>query len=70
LVFDETGPRLPRTLVPKAGLVLYVRPLSVQVSSVTNLTFCVPTEPLVVARSWSFALTIVFPASADKSNFR
>ena len=55
---------------PQAGLVLYVRPLSVHVSTVTNLTFWVPVEPLVVARSWSFALTIVSPASPDKSNFR
>jgi hypothetical protein len=56
-------------LVPSAGRLLYVIPVSVQLSVATSLTFCVPVDPLPALCSCNVALSSVLPAYADRSNF-
>ncbi|WP_346927003.1 hypothetical protein [uncultured Arthrobacter sp.] len=45
-------------------------PPSVQPSSATSFTFCVPIDPLPALRSCNVALSSVLPAYADRSNFK
>jgi hypothetical protein len=65
---DEPGVKLA-IVDPIAGRFDHVRPISVQLLSLTFLTLCVPGDPLIT-NILSLTDWIICPANGPRSNFR